>query len=106
MTAPSLIRAALAAPDRAERTRLMADTMRHHEAGPEGACTFHHLMARGFSPAEVEAYRDDARALCTGRPAIVLAAPPGRREGQALVRVARALRKRQAATQQQAGGAA
>jgi len=99
VTAPSLLRAAQAAPDRKARIRLMADTMRHHEAGPEGACTFHHLMAAGFTAAEVEAYRDDAKHLLSGRPVLVLAEPPGRREGNALVRVARALRKRQAAAQ-------
>lgn len=96
MTAPSQLHAARIAPDRATRTRLMAETMRHHEAGPEGACTFAHLMAAGFTPAEVETYRDDARALLSGRRPIVLAKPPGRAEGRALVRQAQAIRQRAA----------
>lgn len=93
MTAPSLLQAARTAPDRAARTRLMAETMQHHQSGPEGACTFGHLMAAGFTPAEVEIYRDDARALLSGRRLIVLAKPPGRAEGRALVRQAQAIRK-------------
>lgn len=96
MTAPSLLRAARSAPDREDRIRLMAETMRMHRAGPEEACTFQHLMAAGFTGAEVEAYRDDARALLSGRPALMLAEPIGRREGNALVRAARAVRKRRA----------
>ena len=94
MTAPSLIRAAKAAPDRATRISLMAETMRRHQSGPEEACTFHHLAAAGFTSAEIEAYRDEARAILSGRPAIVLAAPPGRMEGEQLVKAARAVRRR------------
>lgn len=94
MTAPSLIRAAQAAPDRTTRINLMAETMRLHRHGPEEACTFHHLTAAGFTSAEIEAYRDEARAILSGRPAVVLAAPPGRMEGEQLVKAARAVRRR------------
>ncbi|CAO4162677.1 Transcriptional regulator [Methylorubrum populi] len=102
MTAPSKIRAAQAAPDRATRIRLMADTMRRHEAGPEGACTFSHLAAAGFTQAEIEAYRDDARAILSDRPSVRLAAPAGRQQGKALVRAAIAIRRRKAAEAKQA----
>lgn len=103
MTAPSLIRAARAAPDRHARIRLMAETMRLHRAGPEEACTFHHLTAAGFTTAEVEAYRDDARAILSDRPRITLAPIPGRMEGDALVRVARRVRRRLDAAQSTGG---
>lgn len=94
MTAPSLIRAAKLAPDRKARITLMAETMRTREAGPEGACTFVHLMAAGFTPAEVEAYRDDARAILSGRRIVKLAPSPARVEGRALVRQAKEMRRK------------
>lgn len=94
MTAPSLIRAAKAAPDRNTRINLMAETMRRHRHGPEDGCTFHHLAAAGFTSAEIEAYRDDARAILSGRPVVVLAAPPVRKDGEQLVKAARAVRRR------------
>ena len=94
MTSPSLVRAARMAPDRERRVKLMADTMRRHAHGPEGACTFRHLTAAGFTEAEIEAYRDEARGILSNRPRIVLAPPPGRMEGHQLVKAARAVRRR------------
>lgn len=95
MAAPSKVAAALQSPDRTVRTQVMADIMRRHEAS-DGACTFVHLAAAGFSEAEIEAYRDDARGLASGRVEPVLTVPAGRIEGVALVREARAIRARQA----------
>lgn len=95
MAAPSKVAAALKSPDRTVRTEVMADVMRRHEAS-DGACTFAQLAAAGFSEAEIEAYRDDARGLACGRVEPVLTVPAGRIEGVALVREARAIRARQA----------
>lgn len=94
MTAPSLLRSARTANDRRSRVRLMAETMRHHEAGTEAGCTFHHLNCAGFTSAEIHAYRDEALALLSQRPPVRPAELPGRMEGYALVRVARAVRRR------------
>ena len=105
MTAPSKLRAAQAAPDRAARVRRMADLMRHHQNGPEGACTYRHLYAAGFTEAEIEAYRDDARALLSNRAAIRLAPAPGRMEGRQLVRAAIAIRRRKEAAAGKSGRA-
>ncbi|MBY0259564.1 hypothetical protein [Methylobacterium sp.] len=96
MTAPSLLRAARSAPDREDRIRLMAETMRKHRFGAEDGCTLQHLKAAGLSTVEIEAYSDEAYQLLSGRPAVVLVEPAGRREGNALVRAARAVRKRRA----------
>ena len=60
--------------------------MRRHQSGPEEACTFHHLAAAGFTAAEIEAYRDEPAPSCRVAPAVVLAAPPGRMEGEQLVK--------------------
>lgn len=82
----------------------MAETMRDHRNGPEGACTFTHLTAAGFTAAEIEAYRDEARALLSQRSRVILADIPGRMEGAALVKASRSIRRRRAETQP-AGGA-
>lgn len=95
MAAPSKIRLARAAPDASIRIELMAETMLRHEAA-DGACTFAHLCAAGFSEAEIEAYRDPAREHISGRARAPRSAIPGRQEGAALVKQARALRRRAA----------
>ena len=92
MAAPSKIAAARDAVDRSIRTERMAQVMRDREAG-DGACTFAHLTAAGFTEAEIEAYRDDARALLSGRP-VPITLPAGRVEGLTLVAQARSLRAR------------
>lgn len=95
MAAPSKIRLALAAPDASIRIELMAETMLRHEAA-DGACTFGQLCAAGFSEAEIEAYRDPAREFISGRARVTRTAIPGRQEGAALVKAARAVRRRRA----------
>ncbi|GJD51117.1 hypothetical protein OPKNFCMD_3868 [Methylobacterium crusticola] len=92
MAAPSKVLAAKTAPDRQDRITRMAAVMQHHQSG-DGACTFAHLAAAGFSEAEIEAYRDAAREQLSGRP-IAITLPAGRVEGLALVRHARAVRAR------------
>lgn len=94
MVAPSKLHAARTARDRKTRIRLMAETMRHHASGPEDACTLRHLFAAGFTEAEIETYRDDARAMMRATPPVVVAASAARMEGQRLVQLARKIRKR------------
>ncbi|WP_018261322.1 hypothetical protein [Methylobacterium sp. WSM2598] len=95
MAAPSKVAAALSAPDRLDRIAHMARVMRERKAA-DGACTFAHLAAAGFSEAEIEAYRDDARQILSGRP-IPITLPAGRIEGLALVRQAQVVRARREA---------
>lgn len=94
MTAPSLLLAARRAPDRRERILYMAETMRDLAHGPGGACTFPDLCAAGFTEAEIVAYRDDARAAIAGRPSPLRTTPIGRLKGLAMVKTARAIRRR------------
>ncbi|WP_375408556.1 hypothetical protein [uncultured Methylobacterium sp.] len=94
MTAPSLIHAARRAPDRRERILLMAEAMRYHAHGPEGACTFGHLCAAGFTEAEIHTYRDDARAVLVGKPSPLRTTPPGRVMAQGMAKKARSIRQR------------
>jgi hypothetical protein len=94
MTAPSLLLAARHAPDRRERILYMAETMRDLAYGPGGACTFPDLCAAGFTEAEIVAYRDDARAAIAGRPSPLRTTPIGRLKGLAMVKTARAIRRR------------
>lgn len=95
MPSPSQIRAANAEPGRADRVRTMAEVMARQEAA-HGACTFADLCAAGYSEAEIEAYRDDARREIAGLTAAADILPPGRIEGRILVAQARALRARRA----------
>lgn len=90
MASPSQITAANKAPDRLERIRLMARTMRDR-ADADGACTMSHLYAAGFTQAEIEAYRDQARGLLSGRRPL---SSPARMEGERLVRMAKLVRRR------------
>lgn len=92
MTSPSLLAAARLAPDRHERILKMAELMRHHREGPEGACTFVHLAVAGFTAAEIETYRDDARAVLERRPSALRSTPPYRLQGMLLARRARQIR--------------
>lgn len=93
MPKPSHVEAARTVSDRIARVRAMADTM-HDSAAAHGACERQHLRAAGFTEAEITAYADDARAILSGRPhagrAVV---PAGRREGLALVKLARHIRR-------------
>lgn len=96
MIARSALHAARTAPDRAERTRALADLMREHRHGSEEGLTTAMAQAAGFTRAEIEVYRDAAALLarCEG-PVTV---PPARLRapGHDLVRQARALRRRSA----------
>lgn len=95
MTAPSLLACARQAPDRLARIRLMARTMQEAATGPDEACTFTDLTAAGFTSWEIEAYRDQARALLSGRTLIERSSvSPARLEGAQLVAQARAVRVR------------
>ena len=85
MTAPSLISGARNAPDCRDRILAMADAMRHHAHGPDGACTSVHLYCAGFTEAEVVVYRDDARAVLAGRPSALRTLRPGRIEARRLL---------------------
>lgn len=95
MPSPSQVRAAQAATNRADRIRLMADIMRHQESA-HGACTYGDLCAVGFSEAEIEAYRDDARREIAGLAPSAATMPTGCIEGHQLVAEARAIRARRA----------
>ncbi|GJD92872.1 hypothetical protein [Methylobacterium iners] len=94
MTAPSLILAARHAPDRRQRILLMAETMRDHAWGPEGACTDAHLRAAGFTEGEIATYPDDARAVLVGKPSPLRTVPAGRLNALALAKKARSIRSR------------
>lgn len=94
MVAPSKLAAAKSAQQAKHRTRLMAQTMRHHASGPEEGCTRAHLQAAGFTEAEIEAYRDDACHLMRGTPPVVLASSLARQEGARLVEQAKVIRAR------------
>ncbi len=67
MPTQSQIRAAQVATNRHARVRLMAEVMEARESA-HGACTYADLCAAGFSEAEIEAYRDDARGRSLGSP--------------------------------------
>ncbi|KQQ39085.1 hypothetical protein ASF58_23375 [Methylobacterium sp. Leaf125] len=94
MTAPSLLLAARKAKDARERILYMAETMRDLAHGSTGACTFGDLCAAGFTEAEIHAYRDDARVAIAGRPSPLRTIPIGRLKGIAMVKTARAIRRR------------
>jgi hypothetical protein len=84
------------APDRRQRIERMAETMRER-AAVDGGCDRNHLRAEGFTEAEIVTYADDARAILSDRPqANRPALSPGKREGLALVKLARRIRKCQA----------
>lgn len=95
MPSPSQVRAAHAATNRADRIRLMAEIMRNQESA-HGACTYADLCAAGFSEAEIDAYRDDARREIAGLAPSAATLPAGRIEGHQLVAEARAIRARRA----------
>lgn len=95
MTAPSLLDAARRAPDALDRIYLMAEVMRDRR-GADDACTFLDLVSAGFTEAEVQVYRDAARAHIEGRPSSFSTIPAGRREGERLAKTAERLRKRNA----------
>lgn len=97
MTAPSLIRAANAAPDRWVRIGLMRDVMIERAGGPTGACTIEDLCAAGFNRAEIAAYPDRARGLISERAYALGTLPHGRMAGIVLARRARELRRRPSA---------
>ena len=106
MTAPSLLNAARKSPDRFDRINRMAELMRYHKEGPEGACTAVHLYAAGFTEAEVVAYRDDARALLVRKPSGLRTTPAGRSKGVLLAKRARDLiEKKAGATAREVGHA-
>ncbi|MBB4042049.1 hypothetical protein GGR34_003734 [Microvirga flocculans] len=93
MVSPSALSAARTAPDRRERIRLMAETMRER-AATDGACDRNALRAEGFTEAEIVSYADDARALLSDRQhALRVRLSPGKREGLALVKLARRIRR-------------
>lgn len=92
MTAPSLIRAARAAPDKWVRIGLMRDVMLERAAGPAGACTVEDLCAAGFTRAEIAAYPDPARGLIAEREHVFGTVPEGRLRGVILAQRARAIR--------------
>ena len=93
MSAPFLVSAARRAPDRLERITLMANLMIEHRLGPEEACTYRHLYAGGLTEAEVEAYRDDARAMIEGKPSALRTARPETRRCRAMIEAAQAIRR-------------
>jgi len=104
MASPSQLFAARTAPDRRERTRRMAETMRE-AAAVDGSCDRNALRAEGFTEAEIVSYADDARAILSDRPnANRPVVSAGRREGEALVRIARRIRRCQAQRQESAHG--
>lgn len=104
MVSPSKLSEARTAPDRRQRTQRMAETMREF-AAIDGSCDRHHLRAEGFTEAEIVIYADDARAILSDRPnAGRLTLSKGRREGEALVRVARRIRKCHAQHQETSRG--
>jgi hypothetical protein len=94
MVSPSRLDAARKVSDRSTRIQTMVDVMRDCAAA-HGACQIQHLRAAGFTEAEIYAYADDARAVLSGRPN---AARPvlsqGRKDGLALVREAKRIRRR------------
>lgn len=94
MTAPSLIRAANAAPDKWARIGLMREVMLERAAGPTGACTVEDLCAAGFTRAEIAAYPDPARGLIAERAHVFGAMADGRMRGVILAQRARAIRAR------------
>lgn len=102
MSVPSLVRAARHAPDARRHVFRMARIMAERRNGPEGACTILHLFQEGFTEAQVQAYRDPARALLQGLPLGLITEPPGRREAQAAVEVIREMRFARAAERYQA----
>lgn len=93
MAAPSLIAAARRAPDRLDRIHLLADVMVRHREGPEGACMYRHLYAEGFTEAEIEAYRDDARGVIENRPTALRFTAPHVKQCAALAQAARAIKR-------------
>ena len=93
VSAPYLVAAARRAPDRLERIALMAEIMVEQSQGPEEACTYRHLYARGLTEAEVEAYRDDARAMIEDRPSALRTMRPHTRQCAAMVEAARTIRR-------------
>lgn len=94
MTAPSLIQAAIHAPDRRHRIIQMAEAMRYHAHGPEGACTVDHLSAAGFTRAEIETYRDPATGVLAGKPTPLRTTTAGRITALGLAALARGIRQR------------
>lgn len=90
MPSPSLVHAARHAPHARAEIFRMARFMVEQKNGPEGACTIAHLFQKGWTEAEVHAYRDPARALIRGLP--LTGDPPGRREAEAAVEAVRELR--------------
>jgi hypothetical protein len=95
MPSPSLVQAARRAPDARARIFRLARLMVERKNGPEGACTFVHMLQDGYTEAEVHAYRDPARALIRGLP--LTGDPPGRREAEAAVEMIREIRFMRAA---------
>ncbi|MGX9980335.1 hypothetical protein [Methylobacterium fujisawaense] len=78
MTSPSMIHAARRAPDALEHVIRMVRVIQERMSGPEEACTIVHLFQAGFTEAQVQAYRDPARALMQGLPTGLRHNPPGR----------------------------
>ncbi|WP_267422757.1 hypothetical protein [Methylobacterium sp. GC_Met_2] len=103
MPSPSLVHAARHAPHARAEIFRMARFMVEQKNGPEGACTIVHLFQKGWTEAEVHAYRDPARALIRGLP--LTGDPPGRREAEAAAEVAREIRFARAAEPYLAGRA-
>ena len=95
MPSPSLVHAARNAPHARAEIFRMARFMVEQKNGPEGACTIVHLFQKGWTEAEVYAYRDPARALIRGLP--LKGDPPGRREAEAAVEAVREIRFARAA---------
>jgi hypothetical protein len=95
MPPQSQIRAAQVATNRHTRVRLMAEVMEARESA-HGACTYADLCAAGFSEAEIEAYRDDARREIAGLAPVAATLPDGRIEGLHLVAEAQAIRAKRA----------
>lgn len=97
MPTQSQIRAAQVATNRHARVRLMAEVMEGRESA-HGACTYADLCAAGFSEAEIEAYRDDARREIAGLAPAAATLPEGRLQGLHLVAEAQAIRAKRAST--------
>ena len=93
MTAPSLIHAARRAPDHRERILQLAEVLRYHECGPEGACTVAHARV-GFTNAEIETYWDPAIGVLSGKPTPLRTTPPGRITALGMAARARSIRQR------------
>jgi hypothetical protein len=72
----------------------MAEATRDRVNGLSGSCTVEDLQAAGFTEAEAYAYRDDVVGVLNGRPSPLRTTPIGRLKGLAMVKTARAIRRR------------